>query len=339
MAKRLAAITILSAIALLGCGGGAATTDQSDAVAQLYSEMLKERKVMDSYEERLALTRGFLDKYPEGEHTAPAVNAVFYYMADKLGDAAGAVEYAEAIRARIGDPEVARDVDKELLRMYAAAAMPAKMSALADRLAKRGALDFDDRWSVIGGAVKAQDWALARSHVARARALATADAVREEDPDGGLSDAEIAEEASHRKGMLLVKDGWARANQGEVDAALADFLSADGLVPRYYFGIPEYDLNVYWARALMMKGDHQAAIDRLALDALVMRNEAALEALEEAYRRLHGSSAGYDAFAAKLHREVAPSFDDFAMPDYAGTVRRFSELRSDVTLVTLWFPT
>jgi tetratricopeptide (TPR) repeat protein len=339
MTKRLLAIIILSALAFPGCGGGDNAASRDAAVVEAYGDMLKQRKVLDSYEERLALTRGFLEMYPEGEHTAEVVDAVFYYMAEKLDDTAGAVEYAEAVRAKVSDPAIARAVDGELLRIYAEADMPARMKALADRLASEGTLDFDDHWNVIEGAVRAEDWTLVRDYCAKAREMATAGAVRAEQTNSEISEEELADEVYHREGMLLAKDGWAQANQGQVDEALADFARADAQIPRYYFDIPEYDLNVYWARALIMKGEFEAAIERLATDALVMRNEAALAALEEAYVGARGSDDGYEAFARELHSSVARTIDDFEMPVYEGTWHRFSDLQGDVTLLTFWFPT
>ena len=169
--------------------------------------------------------------------------------------------------------------------------------------------------------------------------MATLDAVRVEYPDPDCSEEELAETVNNRVGMLLVKDGWARANQGEIDEALVDFAKADKLIPRYYFGMPEYDLNLYWGRALTMKGDFEAAVGRLETYGLIMRNEEALAGLKDAYIGLHGSEVDYEAWAAEHRRSIATTIDDFEMPDYKGGRHRFSDLRSDVTLVSLWFPT
>jgi hypothetical protein len=139
--------------------------------------------------------------------------------------------------------------------------------------------------------------------------------------------------------MLLVKDGWARAHQGEVDEALDDFAAADELIPRYYFDVPEYELNVYWGRTLGLKGDFAAAIERLATQGLILRNEDALAGLKVAYVGMHGSESGYEQYSEELHRRIARPIEDFEMPDYEGNRHKFSDLRGDVTLLTLWFPT
>ena len=70
-----------------------------------------------------------------------------------------------------------------------------------------------------------------------------------------------------------------------------------------------------------------------------MRNEEALAKLKEAYIGMHGSISGYEEFADGLHRRIAPRLDEFEMADYQGNRHRFSDLRGDVTLVTLWYPT
>ena len=337
MIGRFLAINIMISVAfvLVGCGG----EKQGATVEEAYLKVAAERKVMDTPAERVAITREFLDEYPSSAYTAAAIAAIYWYQGTELGDKPGALAYTETIRQKIDDPGVARDVDELLIEFYGDAGKTAKMTAVADRLESAGALDFDGHWNVINGAIKAGEWKLARDYCAKARTKATAGALRTELSYREFSEEEIAEAVNQREGMLLVKKGWARANQGEVDEALADFAEADKRVPRYYFDIPEYDLYVYWGRTLMIKRDFDGAIDRFALNGLVMRNEEALAGLKQAYAGKHGSGDGYDAYAYALHRKVARTMHDFEMPDYAGNRFRFSGIQGDVTLVSLWFPT
>lgn len=343
MARRLLLILISSAIVLWGCGAGERgdgdRANPLSAAEKAYQEVAKKRKEIDAVEERLAITKAFLDEFPESANTARAIDAVFYYQGEQLGDMAGAVVYAEAIRDKVSSPDIARAVDKELIDLYGKSGLSQKMAVLADRLDAVGALDFNDHWNVIEGAIAAQDWELARAHCAKAKARANAQACRADYPDREFSEEELATVVNNRVGMVLVKDGWARANQGQLDEALADFAVADSLIPRYYFDIPEYDLNVYWAETLVMKGDFEVAIERLATDALIMRNEPAVAALRRAYVGMNGGATGFDAYADELHRRVARPIEDFEMADYQGNRHRFSDLRGDVTLLALWFPT
>jgi hypothetical protein len=343
MANRILTILILSTIVLAGCGGEEQSKEnaakQITAANDAYKQALKKRGDVDPIEDRLAITREFLEEFPESEHTADAINAVFYYQGEELDDMLGAITYAEAIRCRIRSPEIAREVDKELLGFYGKSGMTERMFAIADQLAAGGALDFSDYWNVIEGAVKAKEWELVRDYCAKTRSVTNADVYKADYPDRDFSEEEISEAVNHRTGMLLVKDGWARANQGQIDEALADFAKADSLIPRYYFDIPEYDLSTYWGKTLLMKRDFEAATERFAMDGLVMGNEEAVTGLKEAYIGIHGSDTGYEAYAAELHLDIARTIDDFEMADYKGNRHRFSDLRSDMTVLTLWFPT
>lgn len=341
--KRLLIILMLSVIVTVGCGGdkgdGETAVTQSTPADDAYQAMRKERKVMDSPEDRVAITKKFLEEFVESDHTASSLDAIFYYQGTEMDDQAGALKYAETVRAKITDPAVALAVDKILIGFYAETGAAARMKVLADRLAAAGALNFNDHWNVVEGAVKAGEWELVRDYCVKARQFADAEALKAEDPDREYADGEIEKIVQERLGMLMVKDNWARANQGQVDEALAAYAEADKMVPRYYFDVPEYDLFVYWGNTLLKKGDYDGAIERFAFNALVMQNEDALAGLKEAYARKAGNANDYEAWAHKLHLSVAPTQDDFEMADYDGKRHRFSDIRGDVTLLSLWFPT
>ena len=343
MTQRIAAFLLISLFILAGCSDDKqetrTTTELSTTAQEAYAEVRQRRSETESIEERLAITKKFLEKYPESDQTAGALDAVFYYQSDRFGDTDGAIAYAEGIRAMVKDPAIGTGVDKELLRIYAESGRAGRMIALAEKLAAADALNFDDRWNVIESAVKLEEWELVREYCTGAEAQATAEALRADNPDADYPDEELQAAVNNRVGMLLVKNGWAQANLGRMDQALADFAKADRLIPRYYFDIPEYDLDIYWGRTLLEKREHQAAIDKLAMSALVMRRDEAMAGLKEAYTGLHGGEAGFESFAAGLHIRIAPAAPDFEMPDYEGTRRRFADLRGDVTLLALWFPT
>ena len=345
MIKRVLFVMALSTGVVFGWGGDGRgnALKQKDSDIQkadkAYQEMTEKRRAVESTAEKLSLTKKFLDDFPEGDRTASALGAVFYYQAEDLADTSGAVTYAEAIRAKVGDPEVARAVDKELVSIYGISRMFPKMIEVAERLSAAGSLDFSDHWNIIENSVNAKNWALARQYCDKAGALATADAYRTQYADEDLKDDEVEKAVRNRTGMLLVMEGWARANEGEVEEALADFAKADELVTRSYFDTGEYNLNLYWGETLLMKGDHKAAAEKLATDALVMGDEKALAGLKKAYTGLHTSEAGFDAYAAELHRAIAKPVGDFELADYAGKRTRLNDLRKEVTLLAFWFPT
>jgi hypothetical protein len=344
MVRRLSPILLLITLVLVGLDGGSAPVtfaqdeDQISQVDEAYQQAMEKRRAVEPIEERLAITKAFLEEYPESKYTPRAVSAVVYYYG-VLEDMPGAVTYTEALRSKISDAGIAEDVDKEMIVMYGEAGMTEKMLALADKLAAADALDFGDYWNIIEIGVKAENWKLVQDYCTRTEPLANAEAFRANYPDEDFTDEEVEKAGKNRKGMLLVKGGWARANLGEVDEALADFAEADKLIRRSFVGVPEYDLNLYWANTLMMKGEFRDAAGRYAADALVMGNEDALTGLKKAYAKTNGSEDGFKAYASNLHKSIAKPMKGFSLADYSGKRHEYAAIKGDVTLVAFWFPT
>jgi tetratricopeptide (TPR) repeat protein len=217
--------------------------------------------------------------------------------------------------------------------------MPDKMLPLALQLESSGEMKFTDYWKIIEYGVKAEDWGVVQQYCGKARPLASRDAYRQEWSEYEFTDEQADKAAENRKAMLAIKNGWAKANTGLVDESLEDFVLANDNIRRSYLDIPEYDLNLYWGSALVMKGDYEQAIRLFAPEALIMDREEAVEGLQEAYAGMNGSETGYETYAARLHQDIAKTVDDFNLPDYDGQMRNFAELRGEVTLLAFWFPT
>jgi hypothetical protein len=132
---------------------------------------------------------------------------------------------------------------------------------------------------------------------------------------------------------------YQKFNQGDIDAALAGFEGAREIVRVSCLNIPAYNLDLYHARTLLMKGDYQGAIDCSAAKALVMRDEDAAAVMKDAYIELHGNEKDFTEYSAKLHRDVAVKVDDFELPDYDGKRHSFSGLKGAVTFIAFWSPT
>lgn len=339
-------LTTVAAFLLLCIGLGAAglvsageeKTKPEDAEAA-YEKMIDERHTFPDVKDRMAMTKAYLAEYPETKYTARLLGHVFYYQGEASGDVPGAIAYAEDIRKKIDDPEIGQAVDLKLVELYGRAGMTDKMLELAKPLEADGALKFGDYWNIIEAGVDQEEWDVVKRYCEKAGRLASADAYRKEWPQYDFTDEEAKRAARNRKGMLLAKGGWAKANTNRVKEALADFESASGLINHNYVGIPDYDLNRYWATALLENGDFAGAIEKYAPDALIMGSEEALEGLERAYAGKNGSDEGFEAFAQKLHVKIAKQVDDFELHDYQGRQHRFADLRGEVTLLSFWFPT
>jgi hypothetical protein len=323
-------------IAVLNAGA----EDKPELTAEeAYQEAKSRLMDIDPDAERLAVYKTFLENYPESGRTAGVMGAVVYYQGEKLGDMEGALAFVEGIRSRITDPAIAKEADKALMEIYGDAGNKDKMLALADRFEAESEMQFGDYWKLVGFGVEHEDWSMVRKYCDKARPLATPQAYRGEFPKYEFTDEEAAKAARNREAMLATKDGWAKANTGNLDAALADFALADGFIRKNYIGIPDYELNIHWANTLVMNGDYQAAIDKFAPDALLAGNEDAGAGMKIAYEKLNGSADGFETYCKKIHKSITKVVDDFELPDYDGHRQTFSDLRGDVTMLTFWFPT
>jgi hypothetical protein len=331
---------IVFAIAAVVVGAGAQDGQNPEKTAEeAYQEAKSRLMNIDPDAERLAVYRGFLEKYPESGRTAGVMGAVVYYQGEKMGDMEGALAFVENIRSEITDPAVAKAADKALMEIYGEAGNRDKMLALADRFESEGEMRFGDYWKLVGYGVEHEDWSMVRTYCDKARPLATPEAYREEWSKYEFTDEEAARAAKNREAMLATKDGWAKANTGKLDEALADFALASGFIQRNYLGIPDDELNIHWANTLLLGGNYKAAIDKFAPDALLMNNEDALNGLKTAYEKMNGSADGYEAYTRKLHSRITKPVDNFELPDYEGNRKVFSELRGEVTMLAFWFPT
>jgi tetratricopeptide (TPR) repeat protein len=345
MPRRLLVIVAVSVAIGVAVGAAIRSGNEQDEAAkrqaaeEAYNSMMEVRHTYPEVKDRMAMTKEFLADYPETEHTAALLGHVFYYQGERLGDAPGAIAYAEGIRRQITDPVIATDVDKMMVELYGQAGMTDRMLSVAAELEAAGEMKFNNYWNVIEVATEHGDWGVVANYCEKARPLATAEAYRTQWSEHEFTDEEAEKAARNRRGMIAGKDAWAKANTGRVEEALAEFTEADQWVNRSYLGVPEYDFNLHWANTLIMKGRYDDAIDRLATEALVMGREEAVAALKEAYVGKNGGDSEFDRYAERLHRKVARSVDDFTLRDYKGTPHTFADLRGEVTLLAFWFPT
>jgi len=339
MRERVFLVLMVATLAVLGCGGDGGEESRQAAIDEAYGviDELYDNEASD--EEKLAATVDFLEVYPESEHTLGLVGDVFYFLGEQAGDWEGAVEFAERIRSAVADSEIAMSFDRRLISWYGRAGMKERMISIVDRLEQEGTIRFGDYFNVIESAVEMGEWALARDSCAKAEPRANAATWRAEWPDIEATDERAEKAGQNRQGMLLVKDSWARANLGDVDGALAGFSRADEVIDTSYVGIPGYDLNLYWARSFMMKGDAARAMEKFAPGALIARDEDVEAELRQAYAMANGTEDGYAAWSCRERLEIATNADDFELPDSSGARHRFAELRGEVTLLNIWSST
>jgi hypothetical protein len=169
--------------------------------------------------------------------------------------------------------------------------------------------------------------------------MANAETFKADYPDASYSEAYIQISGKNRQALLLTFKGWAKANAGQVESALADFALADGLVRRTYLGQPENELYLYWGKTLLAQGNAKGAADKLAPAALFGGQKEALDPLKQAYLATGGNESGFEDFIWKQRKLLAKTADDFTLEDYEGQPRRFADLRGKATLLNFWSPT
>jgi hypothetical protein len=283
--------------------------------------------------------KAFLDEYPESEHTVDVADTIFYRQGVEGDDLEGAIAYVQAIREKISDDQIASDLDVRLARMYGRAGMADDLIVLGERLAVSDRLSFNQHMELIRAAVEVDGWDIVKTSCENAREFANADTYRADYPSNVFSDEEAEAKGKNRLGMILTYQGWAKANSGQVEEALADFEMADGLVTKNFLGISDYPLNVYWGKTLMLEDKHNEAFERMAVDGLIARNEDAHEALMKSYVAFNGTAEGFGDYATSYQRKVAKTLDDFTLPGFSDGEYSLSDLKGDVTLLVFWHPT
>ncbi len=200
-------------------------------------------------------------------------------------------------------------------------------------------MSFVDHLEVIREASEAEDWPTVDRHAAEAAHLATPEAFRSDYPDREFSADEVAVAARNRQGLLKTHAGWSAAGQGDRERALTLFTAADGLVRRSYLGLPSNDLYRYWGTTLIVDGQSEAGLEKLALVGLFARDEESFVAARTAYESVRHKKS-WDDYVWELRRTHGARVEDFTALDYKDAVQSFDQLRGEkATLLTFWFPT
>lgn len=337
--KKGSLVSILATVVLVAAASLSVAGEEALPVDEAYKTMIEQRRQHESMADRLALTKAFLETYPDSKYTARLAGHVYYYQAERLGDVPGAIAYVEGLRANLTNPGFVTDFDRRMVELYGEAGMLDEMTSVAASLESAGEMKFSNYWSIIETATDHQRWEMVRAYCGKARPLANAATYRQDYPEYDFTDEEVEDAGANRAGMVAGKDAWALANLGKVDEALEQFATTESTLNRSYVGVQDYGIGGHWANALLMKGDYDAALERFAPEALIMGDEAALEGFKKAYVGKHGKEEGFEKFARKMHVEIAPKVKGWELPDYGGARVKFADIKGGVTLLAFWFPT
>jgi tetratricopeptide (TPR) repeat protein len=327
----------------VGGGGNGAQTGAitEEQLNQAIEEVNKAYRAAETDEKRLAVYKDFLARYPETRRTADYLSDAIFLIYTQGGDYDGAVAYAMEVRGKLSgnDASIVRGVDVELMELYGAAKRAKEFREIASCLDRQGGMTYGQYLSMLDNAVGLEAWDLVLDFCKSGESLANVEAFKSEHPQLDYTEEEFQASGRNRQGLLLTYSGWAKANLGRFDQAIADFAGAEGLLKNNYFGFADNELYLYWGKTLLKNGDAQGAIEKLAPAAFFGGLDDAFDPLKQAYLATGGAESGYEEFVWDQRLRLAKTVDDFTLDDYDGQSRRFSELRGKVTMLTFWFPT
>jgi tetratricopeptide (TPR) repeat protein len=306
-------LLVFVSFSLIQCGGHKTEVAGLD-VKEDFDKTLEIYRGMETDEEKIQLWLEFLDRHPGEEGTAGVVEYLTHmqYLSDEK-DPAAAIAFVKEHMAMAKDEKAKADFDDVFFELM-------------------GEIGIED-------GAKADDWTMVLAFGEERLNALTPEKVRAEAEDEELTDEQVAERIRDRKGEALYRIGKANVQLGEVEKGLAAYKDASAFVPLSAAGFSYSDFYKAWARTLLDTGDHKAAMNTIAADAVTAGDEDALAIFKEAYLADGGSESRFDGYVEKLRLEVAKPVPSFAAYDYDGKKLEYGNLKGKVTLLAFWFPT
>jgi tetratricopeptide (TPR) repeat protein len=320
-------------------GDAAPDTAAQQAAREDFNKTLEEYRAAETMEEKAQIWMDFLERHPDDDYTLGTIQylANNYYVGEK-DDPEAAITFAKEHLENIADESRKADGSSILLNLYAEAGDTEAISNLAAEMQATGDMSASRHQSVARAALEAGAYNLAVEHASEAADMATPENIKAENPD--MPEDRVQSRADSIRGDALTTLGWAQANLERYDDALATFEQAADCVTFNYVGVPLSDINVYWAKTLLKKGDYEAAMARIAPDAIFQDANSANEVFKEAYLASGGSEGNYEKARAEWHARLAkPMPEDFTAYTYDGEPVDYSSAKGEVTLLAFFFPT
>jgi tetratricopeptide (TPR) repeat protein len=322
---------------MLGCGGQA---EQQMSAGAAYEQAQEKLDTLDNPREEVQIFEEFVRAYPDSEEAIDALGAVIYLRNKKLDDLDGAVAFAQTAWSMASDPKTRFEQGILLHDISVEAGDPVDLRVIADGLEAARPLNFVEHLAVVEEGEKVDDaWELVLEHATAMEALATAETFRSDYPDDDFSDERVDFSVKRRRGWSVAYTGAALTNLGRLEEASAVFEGAEELgALSNYVGLPETPLNRYWGKAELLQGRPDRAAELLAPDAVMGRDESALDDLRAAYAAANGSEEGFDSYLASVRQSIATVIDDVTLNDYSGRPVSLASMNGKVYVMAFWNP-
>ncbi len=330
----LVVLVALAALVTAQCAKKPAET-ADDAWQKARAEL---EKTADT-EGSIAILRGYLERFPVTDRTADLLD----YLGDLEGKEAGRPAETEALVREILPKLTNEDdrfaLDKLLVRMIALEGDRERLAQAVAAVEADRSLSLSDRLDLGQALIDGKAWQLALDQANSALEQDSAETYRAEHPDTKLSDEEIEKAVTARRVDILAGRGWALANLGRTDEALADFRQAEPLATSSYAGVPDSPLFRYWGHTVLEQGDAQRALELLAPDAVMGGNADALADLRRAWEQASPGGATFDDYVWQTRNRLAKPIEGFTLADYEGREVSLGDFSGKVVQLSFWFPT
>ncbi len=336
--RRLLLISGTLAAVLVGvaCGRQAAapTADEAWETAKAAIEAAGEGN-----EEAIRILRGYLEQYPVTRRTSGLLGWLVDLEAVEAGLPADTEALVRSIWPQLEDADERFELDKLLVKLAALQRDSAKLEVALGNVTADRTLTFNDRLELMEGLVAGEAWSETLGFAELAGGQATAEAYRADNPETELTDEEVAAAATRRRVLAESYRGWALANLGLTEDALAAFASVAADAERNYAGVPQDPLFKWWGATALEAGDAERALELLAPDAVMGGDDAAMADLRRAYAARFGTEAGLDDYLWATRDRLAKPVEGFTLTDYEGREVALESFNGKVVLLAFWFPT
>jgi len=323
-------------LVLVGCGRQA---DQQMTAGEAYEQARRTLDTLDDPRAEVQIFEEFVRDYPDSEEAIDALGAVIYLRSRELDDRDGAVSFAQTARSMASDPKTRFEFGIMLHDISVQGGDPVDLRLIAEELEAERPLNFVEHLSVVEEGEKARAWDLVLEHATSMTAFANAETFRADYPDDDFSDERVDYSVKRRRGWAAAYRGAALTHLDRLDEAIKIFEDAAELgALSNYAGVPETPLNRSWGKAELLQGRPDRAAELLAPDALMGRDDSALEDLRTAYVATNGSEQGFESYLASVRQSIATVIDDVTLESYSGNPVSLASMSGKVYVMAFWNP-
>jgi len=336
MTRNLMTLVLCAVLAgVVGCSSEP-PEDPAEAALTALAERFEES---GDAAEKANIAEEFLTSHPDSPYTGPLAQAVAEYRGGRLGDPEGAYRVLEEALSKAESPDSGFQIAVAMAPLAAELDRPFDLRPVADDLAARRQLGYDDHDAIMKAAEKVGDWQLAADHAQASLAGATVEAIRAEFGSQKFTDDKLAIYAAVRRASSLAHQGWAVFNLGRIEEGMSLLDEAGEITPRSYMGVPSAPVDLLQGRALLSQGEAERAIEVLLPGAVFGDAREIKPVLQLAYSEFNGNLDGFEDYLQANRRRLAKRVDDVTLPDYQDVDHTLSDLSGRVVLLAFWFPT